>query len=63
MFNELINRKVKVVYKDGDNVNAIKGSLLSVENGLIRLKTSLGCDFYISISAIQRINETVREGD
>lgn len=61
MFTELLNRKVKVVYKDGENVNAIKGILISTDNNLIRLKTNIGSDFYISVSAIQRINQIIKE--
>jgi len=61
MLNELMGRKVKIVYKHGQNINAIRGVLISCDNNLVRLKTNIGADFYVSISSIQRINEILKD--
>ena len=63
MFEEFIDRLVKVVYQDGDTVQVQRGKLVSVENGFIKV-VSLKTGYIISLQHIIKMeaeNEAASE--
>ena len=55
--NELLNKKVKIFFKDGDINTLIKGVIVSIdtENKFLKLKTWNDKELYIQFFSIDKI--------
>lgn len=52
MFEDLVGKKVKLVFRDGDNTKAVPGILVNTEDGFLRIDSENGNVIVIGIDSI-----------